>query len=634
MSHSTTFALTLLALGLTACPKDPDETDRPGETEPPLDTTDSVLPTGDPCAELGLPVRDLEDAADDDSLYATAADFTVPTRGGDWTMSEHWTGCEVILMIQDEPNQARGWPTDLWARDVGALFEKLPRNTQLLFLSTGTSTTAIDASLDGLEAEIERVMEDMEPADAAWWQARVHYVTQRAQIIDGWVGDVMADPGWGVGIDRSQRIRYIGSYADPTRYNASYGWFEPNLSYVANEAVYYNFEAERELGLEAQDALVIPVFDGSSWSSSVEAEVAIPAEAADYDSLAIDLHMGCGGEGEYGDCFAWDTGARLLVCDQPVEENPWTSTPCQPAVAEIMGLCTEDGVKTETACRSAEDCGSDTGVAYACEGWVAAVAADTLEGSCTTPLGAGSTASYVCNDAGSGYDDLSCPCDNEHELGRWITTYHREGRWVHEVTGLQPLLTPGTTERLRFVTGSSYTVDLDLRFFDAGRDTVAQEITHLFGNCNLAGDCNATYEGGVAVPIPADAGKVTLATVITGHGMSDPGNCAEFCDMDHVFSVDGADVLTVNFDVRGTDYRCMDEVDQGTVPNQYGTWWYSRHGWCPGREVPVQLHDITEHVTPGGEAQLDYRVLYQGADYTGASSWADIWANVWLVIER
>jgi hypothetical protein len=626
----TTIALTLL---LTACPGGvADGTDLPQDTQPDDTQDSSVAP--DPCTELGLPVREFSQANDDDALYAVAADFTVPTRSGDWTLSEHWSGCDVYLLIQDAPNQARGWPTDLWDRDVGELFDKLPRNTQLLFLSTATSTGAIEESLDALEAEIGRVMDDMEEADRAWWQGRVNYVTQRAQIIEGWVGDTMTDPGWGVGVDRLQRIRYIGSYADPTRYNASYGWFEPNLSYVANEAVYYNFEAERELGLEAQDALVIPVFDGSSWSSSVEAEVAIPAEAADYDSLAIDLHMGCGGEGEYGDCFAWDTGARLLVCDQPVEENPWTSTPCQPAVAEIMGLCTEDGVKTETACRSAEDCGSDTGVAYACEGWVAAVAADTLEGSCTTPLGAGSTASYVCNDAGSGYDDLSCPCDNEHELGRWITTYHREGRWVHEVTGLQPLLTPGTTERLRFVTGSSYTVDLDLRFFDAGRDTVAQEITHLFGNCNLAGDCNATYEGGVAVPIPADAGKVTLATVITGHGMSDPGNCAEFCDMDHVFSVDGADVLTVNFDVRGTDYRCMDEVDQGTVPNQYGTWWYSRHGWCPGREVPVQLHDITEHVTPGGEAQLDYRVLYQGADYTGASSWADIWANVWLVIER
>jgi hypothetical protein len=620
-----------LALLLTACPVAPDDSEAPQGG--PDDTQDSAV-DADPCAELGLPARDFVDAADDDGLYAIAADFTVPTRSGDWSLREHWSGCDTYLLIQDEPNQARGWPTDLWARDVSTLFEKLPRNTQVLFMSTATSTASIDASLDGLEEEIGRVLADMGEADRLWWEGRVHLVTQRAQIISGWVGAVMNNPGWGVGIDRFQRIRYIGSYADPTRYNGSYGWFEPNLSYAANEAIYYNFEAAREAELEAQDALVVPVFDGSNWSSSVEAEILIPAEAADYDSLAIDLHMGCGGEGEYGDCFAWDTGARLLVCDQPTETNPHGVTPCQPAVDAVMGTCTEDGVATKTECSTAEDCGSETGIAYACDGYVEAIAADTLEGACTTPLGGSSTASYVCNDEGTGYDDLSCPCSSETELGRWITTYHREGRWVHEVTGLQPLLTPGETERLRFTTGSSYTVDLDLRFFDAGLETSAQELTHLFGSCNLAGDCNATYEEGATVEIPADATKVTLATVITGHGMSDPGNCAEFCDMDHVFSIGGEDVLTVNFDVAATHYRCEDEVDQGTVPNQYGTWWYSRHGWCPGRDVPVQLHDITEQVALGAENRFDYRVLYQGADYTGASSWADIWANVWLVIER
>jgi hypothetical protein len=630
-----TATLPLTALLLTACPKgDGDETAPPVDTQP-GDTHDSAPPAGDPCTELGLPLRPFEDAASDDGLYATAADFTVPTRGGDWTLSEHWTGCDVILMIQDAPNQARGWPTDLWARDVGELFEKLPRNTQLLFMSTGTSTTAIDESLDELEAEIGRVIADMDPADATWWQGRVSYVTQRAQIIDGWVGDIMNDPGWGVGIDRTQRIRYIGSYADPTRYNASYGWFEPNLSYAANEAVHYNFEAEREAELEAQGALVIEVFDGSDWASSFTQDVEIPSAdtLAAYDTLELDLHMGCGGEGEYGDCFAWDTGARLLVCDQSAEASPWADTACQPAVDEVMGSCSEDGVATKTACRSAEDCGADTGIDYACEGYAEAIAADTQEGACEDPMGGATTGTYTCNDEGTGYGELACSCDSEHELGRWITTYHREGRWVHDVTSLRQLLTPGETERLYFLTGSNYTVDLDLRFSSSDRQTEPEELTHLFAGCNLASDCNASYEGGVAVEIPADAAKVQLATIITGHGMSNPGNCAEFCDMDHIFSIGGDDALTVEFDVEGTDYRCEDEVNLGTVPNQYGTWWYSRHGWCPGREVAVQLHDITEQVALGAENQFDYRVLYRGADYEPEGG-ASIWANVWLVVER
>ncbi len=621
----------LLALLISGCP---NETAPPGDTTPD-DTQDSARSEdSDPCAEQGLPMRDFADAEEDDSLYATAADFTVPTRSGDWTFSEHWTGCDVVLMIQDAPNQTWGWPIGLWERDVEELFEKLPRNTRLLFFSTATSTESINASLDGLETEIDLVMEDMDEDERAWWQDRVAFVTQRAQIVDGWVGDIMSDPGWGVGIDRFQRIRYIGGYADPTRYDSSYGWFAPNLSYAAYEAVYYNFEAEREAELEAQDALVVPVFDGSNWSSTVEAEIEIPAEAANYDSLAIDLHMGCGGEGEYGDCFAWDTGARLLVCDQPTGDNPWADTPCQPAVDEAMGSCTEDGEATKVECRSAEDCGSDTGIEYACEGYAEAIAADTQEGACEDPLGEATTGTYTCNEDGSGFGELACSCSNDNELGRWITTYHREGRWVHDVTSLRQLLTPGETERIYFRTGSEYTVELDLRFSNSDRETVPEQLAHLFTGCNFAEGCNASYEGGVAVDIPADAAKVQLATILTGHGMSDPGNCAEFCDMDHIFSIGGEDAVTVNFDVEGTtQYRCEQEVDLGTVPNQYGTWWYSRHSCCPGREVAVQLHDITEQVALGAENQFDYRVLYRDEDYEPEGG-ASIWGNVWLVIER
>ena len=52
------------------------------------------------------------------------------------------------------------------------------------------------------------------------------------------VAGIMLNPGWGAGIDRFQRVRYIGSYADYSRYDSGRGWFAPNLSMAANEAVY------------------------------------------------------------------------------------------------------------------------------------------------------------------------------------------------------------------------------------------------------------------------------------------------------------------------------------------------------------------------------------------------------------
>ena len=65
-----------------------DDTGSPSDDtgDPPDD------PPGGPCAELGLPVRDFEDAVDNESMYATAADFSVSLLNGEtWTLSEEWS---------------------------------------------------------------------------------------------------------------------------------------------------------------------------------------------------------------------------------------------------------------------------------------------------------------------------------------------------------------------------------------------------------------------------------------------------------------------------------------------------------------------------------------------------------------
>jgi hypothetical protein len=103
--------------------------------------------------------------------------------------------------------------------------------------------------------------------------------------------------------------------------------------------------------------------------------------------------------------------------------------------------------------------------------------------------------------------------------------------------------------------------------------------------------------------VPADAVKVEIATVISQHGQT----CGEFCDADHNFRVNGDDasLYTRDFPLAGTAEGCMDQVTSGTIPNQYGTWWYGRAGWCPGKEVPTITHDISDDVTVG-ENTLEY----------------------------
>lgn len=622
----------------TGTPVVPDDSADPDDDSGAGDDSgaDSADDTGgldpDLCTSLGLSIQPWQDAEDDDSLGAIAADLTLETSDGAWTLSEAWSGCETYLFIPSQPNQARGWPKELWERDNDTedLFEDLPRNTVVLFLSSGRSESTREGDFEVLQEGINEALADMDPEDAAWWEPRIHYVVGQDEEQPGWLGRTMADPGWGAAIDRFQRIRYIGSFADPRRYDADYGWFEPNLSMAANEPVYYNFEAERQDTLDADGADVLRLFDGDVCSGSVSGELTLPdaAQMLSYDTMSIDLTMACVGAGEYGNCPAWDYMAYLWACDEPAEDNPNAETPCQPAVAETPGTCSISGLacSSDEDCRSGDTGGEDGGV---CEGHVAAIAADTLPGTCLAPTGDAVDSTYTCKADGSGYDDLSCGCSTE--VGRWITTYHREGRWVHDVSAYLPLVARGGTQRFVFETSGPYELTLDLRLSNQGKTARPDEITWLFAGGGIYEGSNATYEP-VVVTIPADATKVELATVISGHG-ADGNNCGEFCDMAHWFVVNGDtdSAIVREFPESETTFGCRDQVGVGTVPNQYGTWWYGRAGWCPGLEVPTVMSDITDQVVLGAENTFQYYALFDGAEYTGYSTNR---MSSWLVVSR
>ncbi len=657
----------LLSL-LSACkivksPSDP----RPGDdTADPTDDTgnpdDSGGPPADgPCAELGLPIRDFENVDGVSAMYATVGDFSVPLLDGStWTLSEQWSGCDTYLIIQDTPRNASGWPYDLWDRDVDDLFDRLPKNVHIFFVSDEGSSDERTASLSGLKEQVDAALSAMGDDETAWWTNRTHFITVQSIAIDGWLGDALLSPRWPIGIDRFQRMRYVGSFADYTRYSSSAGWFEPNLSMAANESIYYNFEAERQAALDAVDATVVTVFDGSAhsdpgWSGTrgyVDVELPDADEMAGYDTLEYDLYLGCVGDGEYGTCPAWDYLVYLYLCDMETEENAHTVEACQPHVSgvtaseEVMGACVstdtggapdtgstpEEGADTgdeDPGCRTDADCDSGE----ACEGYIAPVVgieevpADTLACDCREPDGTIYESSQTCNSEGSGYGDCSCSCGDE--VGRWITTYHREGRWVHDASPLLPKLAAGGTQRFSFYTQQNYEVFLDLRLSDGEKDVAPSETHTLFGG----GAFNESYNDRepITMEIPGDAAKVELAYVISGHGQVAPGNCAEFCVTSHHFYVNGEENEVRLSDADSIE-GCMEQTREGTVPNQYGTWWYGRSNWCPGREVLVKTIDITSQVTLGADNEFVYEGYYGGAPYTAGG--ANIRLNSWITIHR
>ena len=63
------------------------------------------------------------------------------------------------------------------------------------------------------------------------------------------------------------------------------------------------------------------------------------------------------------------------------------------------------------------------------------------------------------------------------------------------------------------------------------------------------------------------------------------------------------------------DDGCVQQVAEGTVPNQFGTWFYGRGGWCPGYEVKPFVVDVTDTLTPGSTATITYEGKLGGEPY-------------------
>jgi hypothetical protein len=218
------------------------------------------------------------------------------------------------------------------------------------------------------------------------------------------------------------------------------------------------------------------------------------------------------------------------------------------------------------------------------------------------------------------------------ELGRFITTYHREARWVADVTPMMAHLLQGGTRRFKWEWAPEWNVQptetrLSLRFTDQGKGYRPRAVTRVA----TGGSLGSTYNDGrvpVDVPVSATAAKVELWALITGHGAS-TNQCAEFCDHEHEFTV-GAATHLASFPEAGTELGCIDMIEDQMTPNQSGTWWYGRGGWCPGAPVLPFSADVTAEVAPGGTATVGYRGLYDGD--TAPDGSGDIVLNAWLVV--
>ncbi len=212
-------------------------------------------------------------------------------------------------------------------------------------------------------------------------------------------------------------------------------------------------------------------------------------------------------------------------------------------------------------------------------------------------------------------------CDGElREVLRWITPYARIGerKWVFEASPMLAMVQAGGAQHFRF--GMRWNMnpgvwDIRFRLRNTGKGSAAKTAVPAFvGNRGFNDDYN-DWEQVEFTPPPGTA-KVELVALISGHGQS-TGNCAEWCNHQHEFTVNGQDLHLREFAGQVVNQGCAERVDEGVVPGQWGNWTPGRAGWCPGQPVQPWIVDISDQVTMGEVNTLDYRGLFGGAPVTG-----------------
>lgn len=216
-------------------------------------------------------------------------------------------------------------------------------------------------------------------------------------------------------------------------------------------------------------------------------------------------------------------------------------------------------------------------------------------------------------------------CAETRELVRWITPYSRPGRrrWVMDASPFLPLLSAGGERTFRIVMGPEWEeatereVTIALRLADRrDEQPLAAELAFTGGNFD------ATYNEGrepFVTTIPADATKVELVAIISGHGQTETDGCAEWCNHEHIFTANG-NRHDLDFEGQAGQARgCAERSAVGVVPGQWGNWAPLRAGWCPGLPVELLRIDVTDDVTPGAEATFTYAGAFAGGEPRGGT---------------
>ena len=233
--------------------------------------------------------------------------------------------------------------------------------------------------------------------------------------------------------------------------------------------------------------------------------------------------------------------------------------------------------------------------------------------------------------------DNSSVCSTESV--RWITTYGREGMWLTDISPYLFMLNDGEDRRFKYAGANKGDLTVTFLFSNWGSGTRAINGTYAFSGGQFDGTYNneSRYLRQMNFTVPPEATSVEIVATITGHGFNkDTANCAEFCDHQHYYTIGEHQTYEWHPIVYSSE-GCENEVGNGVVANQFGSWPFGRAGWCAGQDVKQWTYDITDWIDNGtnNSNHIVYRGYYNGAEYVPSdgigNGGRNIRAVVWIV---
>jgi hypothetical protein len=526
--------------------------------------------TEDVCDRLGLPRLAFDDGDGGQMFGDLAAEFRVDTLDGSWSLSEHWTGCESYVFLVHF-NDLRANPSGQWIGDY------LWNTDPLDLVREGPENVhyffvSYDPNLLNRRTRIE----DMRDRVEAGLEQVVADEAARAEWRSRFhfVTDRLTEVEGSVGAWAQSYMQYLFS-RDSLVDLGDRGMAQAPLPFA--------FGIGRDQRWDPVGSLDEVVGRPPLWAMAAYAPHFYNHRAAVEAQVASEPDV-----------------VEIPLVEERVTDRILVRTVTLPDANDMAGLnSVEFDVGVTCPHRNV----------FACSEWDRIARIEW------------------CADA---------ECAERQEIVRWITPYWRRGhrRWVMDASPFLALMQAGGEQTFRVEMGPGWerATERDARIVLrlATRDGAARSagVERAFGG----GAFNAEYNNREPFTFtpPADATRVELVTILSGHGQADGTNCAEWCDHRHTFSLNGEALPTIQPSpvTTGALRGCARRADEGVPPGQYGNWAIGRAYWCPGLPVDARRDDITEQVRLGEANELTYSASFRaGEDPPGG----DIALNAYVV---